>query len=128
MGHYLKECLNLLALSTKKNVGSFIRKFFIEKKGKTQVHLIELMSERRKKTLMGLEKSLKILENVIDIMTQIKQLMEDITHFNVSVKKFKEMVKAPKKKKKSRRWRFRFQNFPMFKDFGPYLLVKGVGS
>jgi hypothetical protein len=59
------------------------------------------MSERQKKTLMGLERNFKILEDVIDVMAQTKQLVEDIAHPNTGVKKFKEMVRAPKEKKKS---------------------------
>jgi hypothetical protein len=77
MGHYLKECPNLLTLSTKKNMGSSTLRFSIEKKGKTQVHLIESMNERRKKALMGLEKSFKIPKNVIDVMAQTKQLVKN---------------------------------------------------
>jgi hypothetical protein len=60
MGHYSRECLNLLALATKENAGPSIRRFSAEEKDKTQVHLIEPMSERREKALMGLEKSFKI--------------------------------------------------------------------
>jgi len=77
MGHYLKECPNLLTLSTKKNMGSSTLRFSIEKKGKTQVHLIESMNERRKKALMGLEKSFTIPKNVIDVMAQTKQLVKN---------------------------------------------------
>jgi hypothetical protein len=35
MGHYSSECLNLLALSTRENMGSSIRRFFAKEKGKT---------------------------------------------------------------------------------------------
>jgi hypothetical protein len=49
---------------------------------------------------MGLERNLKILKDVIDVMGQTKRSTEDITHPNVSFKRFKEMVKAPKEKKK----------------------------
>ncbi len=45
MGHYFLKCPNLPALFIKENVGSFILRFFLEKKDKTQVHLIELMNE-----------------------------------------------------------------------------------
>ncbi len=38
------------------------------------------------------------------------------------------MARAPKEKKKNRRQRFRFQNFPVSKDSGPYSVVKDVGS
>jgi hypothetical protein len=75
-----------------------------------------------------LEKNFKIIEDVVDVMAQIKQPMGDIVHPNTSVKKFKEMVRAPKKKKNSQRWRFKFQNFPIFKGCGPYSTVKDVGS
>jgi hypothetical protein len=47
-------------------------RFFTEEEGKTQIHLIEPMSERRKMTLMGLEKSLKILKDLINVMAQTK--------------------------------------------------------
>ncbi len=45
MGHYSKECPNLLALPTRENVGSSTQRFYVEEKGKTQIHLIELMNE-----------------------------------------------------------------------------------
>jgi len=92
------------------------------------VHLIELISEGREKALMGLEKSLQILEDVVDVMAQTKRPVEDTTHPNVSVKRFKEMARAPKEKKKNRRWRFGFQDFPISRDSGLYLMVKDVGS
>jgi hypothetical protein len=38
------------------------------------------------------------------------------------------MAKAPKEKKNNRRRRFGFQDFPIFRNFGPYLVVKDVGS
>ncbi len=47
--------------------------------------------------LMGLEDSLKILEDVVDVMAQTKQSLEDTTHPNTSVKRFKEMARALKK-------------------------------
>jgi hypothetical protein len=96
MGHYSRECLNLLALITKNNMGSSSQRFFVEEKGKTQVHLIEPMSERREKALMGLERSFKICEDVINVVAQTKQLAEDITHLYASVKRFKENGKASK--------------------------------
>ncbi len=76
---------------------------------------------------MGLEKSLKILEDAMDVMAQTKRPAEDTTHPNASVKRFKEMARAPKEKKKNRRRRFGFQDFPIFRDFGPCLMVKDVG-
>jgi hypothetical protein len=86
------------------------------------------MNEGREKALMGLERNLKILEDVIDVMAQTKQLTEDTIHPDASVKGFKEMVRTPNEKKKNRRWRFGFQDFPISKDFGPYSVVKDVGS
>jgi hypothetical protein len=38
------------------------------------------------------------------------------------------MAKAPKETKKNRRRRFGFQDFLISKDFGPYSMVKDVGS
>jgi len=127
MGHYSRECLNSPALATKENVSSSTRRFSAEEKGKVQVHLIELISEGREKVLMGLEKSLQFPEDAMDVMAQIKRPTEDITHPNASVKRFKEMAKAPKEKKKNRKRRFRFQNFPISRDSGPYSVVKDVG-
>jgi hypothetical protein len=101
MGHYSRICPNLPALAIRKNMGSSIRRFSTKEKGKAQIHLIELMSEGRKKALMGLERSLKIPKDVIDVMAQTERPMEDTTHFDASVKRFKEMAKAPKKKKKN---------------------------
>jgi hypothetical protein len=49
---------------------------------------------------MGLERNFNFFEDVVNVMAQIKQPMEDIDHPNTSVKKFKEMVKAPKRRKK----------------------------
>jgi hypothetical protein len=46
MGHCSRECPNLPALVTKKNVGSSTRRFSTKEKNKVQVHLIEPMSER----------------------------------------------------------------------------------
>jgi hypothetical protein len=72
MRDYSKECPNLLTLVTRENVSSFNRRFSTEEMGKVQVHLIELMNEGRKKALMGLERSLKIPKDVIDVMAQTK--------------------------------------------------------
>ncbi len=77
MGHYSKECPNLPALVIRENVGSSTWRFFAKEKGKIQIHLIELMNEGQELALMGLEKSLKIPEDVIDVMAQIKRLMEN---------------------------------------------------
>jgi hypothetical protein len=65
---------------------------------------------------MGLERSLKIPKDVMDVMAQTKRPMEDTIHFDASVKQFKEMAKALKQKKKNRRRRFGFQDFPIFRD------------
>jgi ribosomal protein L31E len=48
--------------------------------------------------LIGFERSLKILENGVDAMAQIKQPVEDTIHPNINTKIFKEMVRAPKEK------------------------------
>jgi hypothetical protein len=61
-------------------------------------------------------------------MAKTKRLVEDTTHPDTNVTRFKEMARAPKEKKKSRRWRFGFQDFPISKDSGLYLMVKDVGS
>jgi hypothetical protein len=68
MGHYSRECPNLPTLATRENAGSSTRRFSEEEKGKAQVHLVEPMSEGLEKALMGLEKSLKIPEDAIDVM------------------------------------------------------------
>jgi len=54
--------------------------------------------------------------------------VENTTHPDVSVKRFKEMARAPKEKKKNRRRRFGFQDFPISRDSGLYSVVKNVGS
>jgi hypothetical protein len=38
MGHYSRECPNLLTLTIRENASSSTRRFFVEKKGKAQVH------------------------------------------------------------------------------------------
>jgi hypothetical protein len=108
MGHYSRECPNLPALATKENVSSSTRKFSTEEKGKAQVHLIEPISERRKKVLMGLEKSFQFSKDAMDVMAQTKRPAEDTTHPDASAKRFKEMARAPKEKKKNRKRRFGF--------------------
>jgi hypothetical protein len=64
----------------------------------------------------------------MDAMAQIKRSMEDTTHLNVNIKRFKEMARAPKEKKKSRRRRFGFQDFPISRNSSPYLVMKDMGS
>jgi hypothetical protein len=54
--------------------------------------------------------------------------MKDTTHFNTSVKRFKEMARAPKQKKKNQKRRFEFQDFPICKDFSLHSMAKDVGS
>jgi hypothetical protein len=127
MGHYSRECPNLPALATRENASSSTRRFSAKEKGKTQVHLIEPINEGRENVLMGLEKSFKIPEDEMDVMAQTKRLVEDTTHLDTSVKRIKEMAKAPKEKKKNRRRRFGFQDFPISRDFGLYLVMKDVG-
>jgi len=128
MGHYSRECPNLLALATKENASSFIRRFSVEEKGKAQVHLIEPINEGREKALMGLEKSLQFPEDAMDVMAQTKRPVENTIHLDTSVKRFKEMARAPKEKKKNRRRRFGFQDFPISRYSSPYSVVKDVGS
>jgi hypothetical protein len=118
MGHYSRECPNLVALATRENASSSTRRFSAEEKGKAQVHLIELINEGREKALMGLEKSLQFPKDAVDVVAQTKRPAEDTTHPNVSIKRFKEMARAPKEKKKSRRRRFGFQDFPISRDSG----------
>jgi len=74
---------------------------------------------------MGLEKSLQFPEDAMDVMAQAKRPMEDTIHPDISIKRFKEMVRALKK---NRRRRFGFQNFLISRDSGPYSVVKDVGS
>ncbi len=57
------------------------------------------MSEGREKALMGLEKSLKIPKDTIDVMAQTKRPVEGTSHLDTSVKRFKEMARALKEKK-----------------------------
>ncbi len=59
----------------------------------------------------------------MDVMAQAKRPMEDTTHHDVSIKRFKEMARAPKK---NRRRRFGFQDFPISRDSGPAVSSKGV--
>ncbi len=48
--------------------------------------------------MIGFERSLKILENGVDAMAQIKQPVENTIYPNINTKIFKEMVRAPKEK------------------------------
>jgi hypothetical protein len=59
MEHNSRKCPNLPTLSTKKNTGSSTQRFFAKEKGKTQVHLIEPMSEGQKKGFDGFGKKLQ---------------------------------------------------------------------
>jgi len=127
MGHYSRECPNLLTLATRENVSSSIRRFSTEEKSKAQVHLIEPVNEGRENVLMGLEKGFKIPEDVMDVMAQTKRPAEETTHLDANVKRFKETARAPKEKKNNRRRRFGFQYFPISRYYGPYSVVKDVG-
>jgi hypothetical protein len=64
----------------------------------------------------------------MDVMAQIKRPAEDTIHPDTSVKRFKEMARAPKEKKRNRSRRFSFQDFLISRDSGPYLVVKDVGT
>ncbi len=78
------------------------------------MHLIEPISEGREKVLMGLEKSLQIPKDAIDVMAQTKRPTEDTIHPDASVKRFKEMARTPKEKKKESKaevWLPRLFNF-----------------
>jgi hypothetical protein len=101
MGHYLRKCPKVPTLSTKENVCCFILRFSIEENKKAQIHLIESINEGRENALMGLEKRLKILEDVINVTAKTKQLVEDIIHPDVNVERLKKMAKAPKENKKN---------------------------
>jgi len=128
MGHYSRECPNSPTLVIREYASSSTQRFSAEEKGKAQVHLIVPISEGRKKALMGLEQSLQIPKDAVDVMAQTKQSVEDITYPDVNVKRFKEMARAPKEKKKNWRRRFGFQDFPISRDSSFYLVVKDVGS
>jgi hypothetical protein len=128
MGHYSRECANSPALATRENASSSTRRFSASDNGKTQMHLIESISEGREKALMGLEKSLQFPEDAMDVMAQTKQSAKNTTHPDASIKRFKEMAKTPKEKKKNRRQRFGFQDLLISRDSGPYSVVKDVGS
>ncbi len=74
------------------------------------------------------ELGLKTPKDLVNVMAQTNQSMEDIIHFNTSVKKFKEMARGPKEKKKNQKQRFEFQDFSISKDFNLHSMVKDVGS
>jgi hypothetical protein len=59
MGHYSRVCPNFPILPSKKNMGSFIRRFSAKEKGKSQVHLIEPMNKGREMAFMGFGKELQ---------------------------------------------------------------------
>jgi len=101
MGHYSRECPNSPALATRENASSCTRRFSSEEKGKAQVHLIKSISEGQEKGLMGLEKSLQIPKDAVDLMAQTKRPVENTTHPDASAKRFKETARAPKEKKKN---------------------------
>jgi len=68
MGHYSRECPNSPALATRENASFSIRRFSTKEKGKAQVHLIESINEGQEKAWMGLEQSLQIPEDAMDVM------------------------------------------------------------
>jgi hypothetical protein len=113
MGHYSKECPNLPTLATRNNAGFFTRRFSAEEKGKVQVHLIELINEGRENALMGLEKSLKSPEDVMDVMAQTKRSAEDTTHPDATLRGSRRWRKPQKKTKelKAEVWFPRLSNF-----------------
>jgi hypothetical protein len=76
--------------------------------------------------LMGFEKNFKIPKDVVDVMAQTKWPMENTIHLDTIIKRFKDMTRAPREKKKIWKRRFGFQAFPNFKDFNHYLVVKDV--
>jgi len=63
----------------------------------------------------------------MDVMAQTKRPAEETTHLDANVKRFKEMARALKEKKRNQRQRFGFQDFPISRDSGPYSMVKDVG-
>jgi ABC-type phosphate/phosphonate transport system ATPase subunit len=61
------------------------------------------------------------------VMAQTKRSTKDTTHPDANIKRFEEMARTPKKKKKNWRRRFGFQDFPIFRNSSPYSVVKDVG-
>jgi len=55
-------------LATRENASFSIRRFSTKEKGKAQVHLIESINEGQEKAWMGLEQSLQIPEDAMDVM------------------------------------------------------------
>jgi hypothetical protein len=53
--------------------------------------------------------------------------MEDTTHPHINIKKFKEMVKAPKQMKNNQKQRFGFQDFVISRDYGLLFGSEGCG-
>ncbi len=45
------------------------------------------------------KKTPNFFKDMNNVMAQIKQSMDDITHLNINVKRFKEMAKTSKEKK-----------------------------
>ncbi len=71
-GTLFKRMSKLANLVYQGKRGPSVQRYSIEEKGKVQVHLIELMNEGQEKALMGLERSLKIPNDVMDVMAQTK--------------------------------------------------------
>jgi hypothetical protein len=63
--------------------------------------------------LIGLEKSFKILKDVVNVMAQTKRSLEDTTHLDTNVKRFKEMARDQKRRKiiEGEVWILRLSNF-----------------
>jgi len=59
------------------------------------------MSEGWEKALVSLERNFKIPKDVVDVMAQIKWPVENTIHLDANIKRFMEMARTPKEKKKS---------------------------
>jgi hypothetical protein len=112
-GTLFKRMSKLASLGYQRECKFLYSKIFYREKGKAQVHLIEPISEGREKALMGLEKSLQFPKDVMDVMAQTKRPTENTIHLDISIKKFKEMARAPKEKKESKAkvWLPKLSNF-----------------